>query len=109
MMILQQAGVDLSAPQKDGNTVYHLAVAKNDIALLKRLEVLKADVNAKNKEGLTPLQKAAMIAKDDVLLKYLLSIGAKKDIATEFKETAYDMAKENEFLSKNNVSIDFLK
>jgi ankyrin repeat protein len=109
MKILQEAGFNLATAQKDGNTLYHLAIMKNDLSLLKRIENLKVDVNAKNKEGLTPLQKAAMIAKDDTILKYLLSIGAKKDIATEFKETAYDMAKENEFLSKNNIPVDFLK
>ena len=109
MKILQDAGVNLTTPQKDGNTLYHLAIVKNDLALLKKLEPLKIDVNAKNKEGLTPLQKAAMVAKDDTILKYLLSIGAEKDITTEFKETAYDMAKENEFLSKNNIPVDFLK
>ena len=109
MKVLQESGVDLAAPQKDGNTLYHLAISKNDLALLKRIERLNIDVNVKNKEGLTALQKAAMLAKDDTILKYLLSIGAKKDITSEFKETAYDMAKENEFLSKNNISVDFLK
>jgi ankyrin repeat protein len=109
LKVLQDAGFNLATPQKDGNTLYHLAIMKNDLSLLKRMEPMKVDVNAKNKEGLTPLQKAAMIAKDDTILKYLLSIGAKKDIATEFKETAYDMAKENEFLSKNNIPVDFLK
>ena len=106
---LQDAGFDVSTPQKDGSTLYHLAVAKGELSLLKKIEKLHADVNAKNKEGLTPLQKAAMLAKDDSILKYLLSIGAKKEIATEYQETAYDMAKENEFLSKNNIAIDFLK
>ena len=109
MKLLQEKGLDLAAAQKNGNTLYHIALAKNDLALLKSLENLKLDVNAKNKEGMTVLHKAAMTAKDDSILKYLVSIGAKKDIITEFKETAFDLAGENEFLSKNSVSIDFLK
>jgi ankyrin repeat protein len=109
MKLLQEKGLDLAAAQKNGNTLYHIALAKNDLTLLKSLENLKLDVNAKNKEGMTVLHKAAMTAKDDNILKYLVSIGAKKDIITEFKETAFDLAGENEFLSKNSVSIDFLK
>ena len=109
MKLLQEKGLDLAAAQKNGNTLYHIALAKNDLTLLKSLENLKLDVNAKNKEGMTVLHKAAMTAKDDSILKYLVSIGAKKDIITEFKETAFDLAGENEFLSKNSVSIDFLK
>lgn len=109
MKLIQEKGLDLAAAQKNGNTLYHIALAKNDLTLLKSLENLKLDVNAKNKEGMTVLHKAAMTAKDDSILKYLVSIGAKKDIITEFKETAFDLAGENEFLSKNSVSIDFLK
>jgi ankyrin repeat protein len=109
MKLLQEKGFDLVTAQQNGNTLYHIALAKNDLALLKSLEVLKLDVNAKNKEGMTVLHKAAMTAKDDRILKYLVSIGAKKDVVTEFKETAFDLAGENEFLSKNSVSIDFLK
>lgn len=107
--ILQNKGLKVTAPQKDGNTLYHLAVAKNDLSLLKRLEPLQIDINSKNKEGLTALHKAALIAKDDTLLKYLLAIGAKKDAVTSFKETAFDLAGENESLKKNNVSVNFLK
>ncbi|MBO0950136.1 ankyrin repeat domain-containing protein [Fibrella forsythiae] len=107
--LLQEKGLDVKAPQKNGNTLYHLAVAKNDLSLVKRLEPLQIDVNSKNNEGITALHKAAMISKDDTLMKYLLSIGAKKDIATNFKETAFDLASENESLSKNNVSVNFLK
>lgn len=107
--LLQEKGFDLAAPQKNGNTLYHLAVARNDLALLKRISQWRVDVNAKNNEGLTPLHKAAMIAKDDAVLKYLLSAGAKKDITTEFSETAFDLAKENEYFSKNNIAPDFLK
>ncbi|MEJ5996151.1 ankyrin repeat domain-containing protein [Pedobacter sp. Du54] len=109
LKLLQDKGLAITAPQKNGNTLYHLALAKNDFALLKRIEIFNVDVNAKNKEGITALHKAAMTAKDDSMMKYLLAIGAKKDVVTEFKETAFDLAKENEFLSKNKVSIEFLK
>lgn len=107
--LLQEKGLNLAAVQKDGSSLYHSAIAKNDLNLVKKLAPLNIDVNAKNKDGLTALHKAAMVAKDDSILKYLLSIGAKKDINTEFDESAYALAKENESLTKNNVSIDFLK
>ena len=107
--LLREKGLNVAAAQKDGNTLYHLAVVKNDVALLKRLQSFGIDVNSQNKEGLTALHKAALVSKDDSLLKYLLSIGAKKDALTNFKETAFDLASENESLSKNNVSVNFLK
>lgn len=107
--LLQDKGLDLAAPQKDGSTLYHFAVAKNDLSLVQKLADLKIDINAKNKDGMTALHKAAMIAKDDSILKYLISIGAKKDITTEFDESAYALAKENESLTKQNISIEFLK
>ncbi|MET0464943.1 MAG: ankyrin repeat domain-containing protein [Chitinophagaceae bacterium] len=109
LKLLQDKGFAVNTPQKNGNTLYHLAVAKGDLALLKRVSQLSVDVNAKNNEGLTPLHRAAMIAKDDAILKYLLSAGAKKDLTTEFKETAFDLAVENENFSKNNIKPDFLK
>ncbi|MCD0488656.1 ankyrin repeat domain-containing protein [Pedobacter sp. MC2016-14] len=107
--ILKEKGLNIAAQQKNGNTLYHLAVAKNSLPLLKHLKPLAIDVNAKNAEGMTALHKAALIAKDDVMLKYLISIGAKKEIATDMKETAFDLASENESLSKNNVPVNFLK
>lgn len=107
--LLQEKGLDLAAPQKDGSTLYHFAAAKNDLSLVKKLASLNIDVNTKNKDGITALHKAAMVAKDDTILKYLLSIGAKKEITTEFDESAYALAKENESLTKQNISIEFLK
>lgn len=107
--LLQDKGLDLAAAQKDGNTLYHLAITKNDVSLLKKITDLKVDINAKNKDGLTPLHRAAMTSKDDAILKYLVSVGAKKDINTEFNETAYALAKENDLLTKNNISVEFLK
>ena len=107
--ILKEQGLDLTAPQENGNNLYHLAIAKHDLSLLKRLQPLGLDVNAKNKDGYTVLHRAAMISKDDSTLKHLLSLGAKKDALTSFDETAFDLASENESLTKNNISITFLK
>jgi ankyrin repeat protein len=109
LKILQEKGFDITKAQQNGNNLYHLAVSKNDLSLLKILEGLKINVNEKNKDGITPLHKAAMISKDDTIMKYLLSIGARKDIVTNFKETAFDLAEENESLSKNNITVNFLK
>ncbi len=107
--VLQDKGLNLATAQKDGNTLYHLAIIKNDIALLKKIADLNIDINAKNKDGLTALHKAAMISKDDGILKYLLSIGAKKEIKTDFDESPYALAKENETLIKKKIDLEFLK
>jgi ankyrin repeat protein len=109
LTLLKEKGLNTTAPQKDGSTLYHLAIAKNDLAILKKLNGLTLDVNAVNNEGLTVLHKAALTAKNDEILKYLISVGAKKEVKTELNETAYDLAKENTYLSKNNISVDFLR
>jgi len=107
--LVKSTGLDLKAPQKNGNTWYHLAVEKNSLELLKMATEFGQDINAKNKEGNTALLIAAMKAKDDSILKFLIEQGADKKITTDFDETAYDLASENELLKENNVSIRFLK
>lgn len=107
--ILSKSGVDFKNEQKDGSTILHLAVAKNDIKLLEKLEDFQIDVNAINEQEMTALHKAALIAKDDKVLKYLIEKGADITLKTEFDETAYDLASENEVLQQANISIDFLK
>lgn len=107
--LLVQKGLDLSLPQKNGNTLYHLAVAKGDIALLKRISEMDIDINAKNNDGLTALHKACLVAKNDELMKFLIAHGASREIKTNFGETAFDLASENETLSKIKTNIDFLK
>ncbi len=107
--LLKESGFNITAPQKNGNTLYHLAVEKKELPLIESIGNFKIDINTQNKEGLTALHKAALISQDDTILKYLVSKGSKKDLKTDFKETAYDIASENEALIKNKIAIDFLK
>lgn len=89
--ILKSSGLDLTKAQKDGNTLLHAAISKNDLGLLQKLETLQLDINAANEEGLTPLHRAALLAKDTKILEYLVGKGADKTSVTEFEETAYDL------------------
>lgn len=109
LSLLKTHGFEFGKPQTNGNTLYHLALDKNVVAALHFIKQFNADVNAKNDEGMTPLHKAAMTSQDTEILKYLVSIGAKKDAATDFDETAYDLASENEQLKQKQVSLEFLK
>ncbi|CAM1372830.1 ankyrin repeat domain-containing protein [Tenacibaculum xiamenense] len=107
--LLVNNGLNLNKIQAGKNTLFHLAIDKNSLNLLKEISSLNLDINAKNSDGLTVLHKAVMSAKDTKIIEYLLSIGAKKSITTEFGETVFDLAKENEILSSKNIDINFLK
>jgi len=109
LKLMEAKGMNLKTAQKNGNTLYHLAIAKNDLGLLKKAADLGVDINQKNKEGITPLHKAAMTSKNDEILKFLVAAGAKTAAKTEMDETAYDLASENEAFKQNKISLDFLK
>lgn len=106
---LKNAGLDFSAAQSGGKNIYHLAAAKNDLALYQSIADLGANINAIDKDGNTALQTAAMVATDDKVLKYLIANGADKSAETAFGETPYDLAMQNESLKKKGVSVEFLK
>ncbi|WP_158841752.1 ankyrin repeat domain-containing protein [Polaribacter sp. L3A8] len=93
--------------QNSGNTLLHIATQENNLPLLKRLAAFKIDVNTLNKESLSALQIAVMKAKNTEIIKYLLSIGADKNIKTDFDESIFDLASENELLKKQQIN--FLK
>ncbi|WP_026452673.1 ankyrin repeat domain-containing protein [Aequorivita capsosiphonis] len=109
LKIIQKNDIQLNTVQAEGNSLYHLAAKANDLDLLKRLAGFDMDVNATNDEGMTALHQAAMKAKDTETMKYLISLGADKTAKTDFEETPYDLASENELLQKNNVQLNFLK
>ncbi|WP_370408819.1 ankyrin repeat domain-containing protein [Tenacibaculum dicentrarchi] len=107
LTLLETKGLQVDKAQKDGNTLYHLAVQKQHLVMLKFIKKYKIDINAKNKKGLTALQEAVLIAKNSVIIKYLIAQGANKNVKTAFQETLYDLAAENEVLK--NTDINFLK
>ncbi|QLG46286.1 ankyrin repeat domain-containing protein [Costertonia aggregata] len=109
LKLLTDKGLSLNETQENGNTLLHLAVKENNLSLLKRLEAFDIDINQKNKDGITPLHMAAMTSNNDIILKYLISQGADKSVKTEFEESVYDLANENELLRERQVTLEFLK
>ena len=103
LKILIKRGLLMNQKQNGGNSLIHIAARKNSIDLLKRLLPYGIDINAKNNDGYTALHIAAMRADNEDLLRYLLSQGADKKIKTEFEETAFSLALENELLQKKNI------
>ena len=105
---LQNAGFDFKQLQADNSSVWHLAVFKNNLDLLKKVSAFGADINGKDKDGNTPLHYAAMKTENAEILKYLITNGADLKSTTEFGETAHDLASENELLAQNKVNLEFL-
>ena len=104
---LERKGLKINKTNKDGNNLYHLAVEKKSVPMLALLKKYTIDINAKNKQGLTPLQQAVMTGKDLKLIKALIAEGANTKVKTDFDETLLDLAKENEALK--TADIQFLK
>lgn len=109
LKLLQAKGLEMNTVQAEGNTLFHLAAKANDLDLLKLVSAFDMDINAKNNEGLTALHIVAMKAEDDQLMRFLISKGADIKVRTDFEETVYDLAIENELLNKQNTSLNFLK
>ncbi|MEM9846421.1 MAG: ankyrin repeat domain-containing protein [Bacteroidota bacterium] len=109
LTVANQQKLDGSVAFESGNTLAHIAVDKNAKVLLEKAIELGADINQKNNDGLTPLHLAAMKASNEELLTLLLKHGADKSILTDFEESAFDLASENELLTDKAVNVEFLK
>jgi ankyrin repeat protein len=107
--LLEQQGLSLNSVQAEENNLFHLAAKANALALLERAHASGVPVNARNLAGLTPLHLAAMRATNTETLRYLVSIGADVTATTDFGETPYALALENEMLTKQKVPLTFLK
>lgn len=107
--LLEKKGLSLTKVQHDGNSLLHLAAKDNNMPFLKRLEGFGIDINKKNDEGNTALHLAAMSTANTEILKYLIEKGADVTLKTEFEETVYELAKENELLKQQEIPLDFLK
>ena len=109
LSLLKENGLKVDQPQPNRSTLLHIAVQNNNLVLTQKAAEWGVDVNAKNNEGNTALLLAALNSKNTEILKYLLAVGADKSITTEFEESAYDLAKENELLTNSGESLEFLK
>lgn len=110
LKMLYTFGFKHNQVQGNGNTLYHIAVLNKNTEVIKALSEDKSiNINTLNKDGLSPLHLAASSDEDGSLLKLLIELGADKTAATEFGETAYDLATENELLIANKVDFSFLK
>jgi ankyrin repeat protein len=109
LKLLKAENISMATTQEDNNTLYHIAVSIGNLNLIKHLVDFNININAKNEEGLTALHLAAMKAEDDSIIKYLISKGADSKLKTDFEESVFDLASENELLKNNNTSLNFLK
>lgn len=109
MAFLESHGYHPRDLQKDGSSLLHHAISKNDLDLVKELVTQGVPINQKDASGQTALHLAAMQSQDAAMLHYLVDAGADKSITTEFDESVYDLASQNEILSQNKVNLEFLK
>lgn len=109
MKFLMGTGYDPKTKQYDDSSLLHAAISKQNTEFINKLIALGIDINAKDGNSQTILHHAAMQAENSEILKFLLKSGADKKALTEFEESAYDLALENEILSSDKSSIEFLK
>lgn len=106
---LLNAGFNLSKPTSSGNNLYHFAAQAGSEQLVDIAKSNNLDINAVNTEGMSPIHLAALKANNTVLLTKLVELGADLSATTEFGETAFDLASENEVLNTLQTDLSFLK
>jgi ankyrin repeat protein len=102
-------GIKANTSNVEGNTLMHYAVEKNSPYLIQKAIDLNVDINIKNELGLSALHLAAMKATDNKIINMLLVAGADKNVLTDYEESTYHLANENEILMANEIDISQLQ
>ena len=106
---LSAAGLNGKKIDENKNTLAHMAIEKHSVFLLEKAIEMGTNINLKNNINISPLHLAAMKARNKDLIDVLLNNGAEKNTLTEFNESPYDLALQNELLNKGNIDFAFLK
>jgi len=110
LRMLYTFGFSNNKVQNNGNTLFHVAVHFKNKEIIRYLsDTENININTYNNNHLSPLHLAASSDHDGTMLQLLVELGADINQQTEFGESAYELALENEMLRKNNVDINFLK
>ena len=89
-------GADINVQSKVNTSVLHAAVSGYNVDIAKYLiEEKGMDVNLKIKDGFTPIQVAVSSSANFEMIKYLLSVGANKNVITEEGLDLCDLFKAN--------------
>lgn len=91
---LLQAGADVNAADKDGDTPLHKATRLGDVELIELLLAAGANVNARTKTGRTALTAASIWNYPECIVA-LLAAGADTEISMQDGSTALSIAKNN--------------
>jgi len=105
--ILIEEKTNVNVKNSKGENALHIAVKRKNKEIINNIIKEIKNINEKTNEGMTALHISAMNSKNNEILKTLLKHGADKKLKTNFNETAFMLAKENELL--NNTPLNFLK
>jgi ankyrin repeat protein len=92
--MLREAGADLEAKDKRGDTALHIAAKNGNIEVMAKLKELGADLEAKDGSGKTALHFAAANGKIEVMAK-LKELGADLEAKDKYGDTALHIAAKN--------------
>jgi ankyrin repeat protein len=106
---LKAYGLNGKSLYTNNNTLAHIAIEKHSVFLLEQAIAMGTNINLKNTTNLSPLHLAAMKAKNKTIINVLLEHGVEKNTRTEFNESPYDLALQNELLRAKNIDLTVLK
>ncbi len=109
LALLTAYDVPMNISQSRGDNLLYMAVDKQSTYLIGLALDQGIDINAKNDDGLAPLHYAAMKAKEADILNLLVQKGADTGVKTDFDESVYDLAVENELLRTSGFDLNSLK